>query len=341
GTGVIDSKNLNYGTLNLGTRLTSGASVGDASVHDYVNATKSATLSHASGESLTVTSSSGNPDGILVYRVDEQPNTLSGTVGLGAMNKYFGVFQVGGTSPQYSAVYNYTGNPDVTASNEGSLLLYKRTDNSAAGWMDGSASLDIAANTLSLTGQSTEYILGSAVILPLHLLSFTAYKQEASVLLQWQTTGEVNTSYFELERGNDGQKFEKIGITAAVNSNGTHAYQFTDKTPAKGINYYRLKQVDRDEHYTYSTIAKVVFEGNDQELTVYPNPASNIITISQASSQKTVTLTIFDQQGRKLLVKELTNKNTFQVDISSLTKGVYTIQINDAVKQSSAKLIKL
>ncbi|MBS1567366.1 MAG: T9SS type A sorting domain-containing protein, partial [Bacteroidetes bacterium] len=341
GTAVIDSKNANIGYLNLAARVTSGAPVGNASAHDYVNTVKTTTISHASGESFAVTSSSGNPDGIQVYRVDEQPQTLSGTISLGTMSKYFGVFQVGGTSPVYSAVYNYTGNAAVTAGNESSLVLYKRADNSVATWTNGTATLDMAANTLTLTGQSTEYILGSASSLPLQLLSFTASRQGANALLQWQTTDEVNTSYFEPERSNDAVAFGKIGTTAAVNSNGTHSYSFTDNMPAKGVNYYRLKQVDRDGRYTYSPIVKVIFESNGQKLNVYPNPAKNIITIAYTGNQKTVRLTIFDGEGRQVMFKELYSGGTLQADVSALAKGVYTVQLNDGVKQSFEKFVKL
>ncbi|MGC4100369.1 LamG-like jellyroll fold domain-containing protein [Ferruginibacter sp.] len=341
GSAVVDAKTNNNGFLNLGTRFISGAPVGDAAAHDYVNAIKTASISHASGETFTVTSATGNPDGIQVYRVDEQPNTLSGTVSLGAMNKYFGVFQVGGTSPQYNAVYNYTGNPDVTAGNESSLALYKRADNSVTTWANGTATLDMNANTLTLTGQSTEYILGTAGTLPLHLLSFSAYKQGNSALLQWQTTDEINTSHFETERSFDGIVFEKIGSITAAGNSTVHNYSFTDNTPAKGINYYRLKLLDKDGRYTYSAVAKVVFNNSDVELNVYPNPAEKIITLQYASDQKTVTLTIFDQLGRAVLVKKLTNQNLLQEDISKLGKGIYTIQLTDGTRQSRIKFVKL
>jgi hypothetical protein len=341
GSTVIDAKNSNHAILNLGTRVTSGAPVGNASMNDYVNTVKTATISHASGERFTVTSSSGSPDGIQVYRVDEQPNTLSGAANLGTMNKYFGVFQVGGTSPDYSAVYNYTGNTAVTGANESSLILYKRTDNSVATWTNGTATQDIAANTLTLTGQSTEYILGAAVSLPLHLLSFTADRQGANALLQWQTADEVNTYHFEPERSNDAVSFEKIGTMAAVNSSGTHSYSFTDNMPAKGVNYYRLKQVDRDGRYTYSPIVKLIFESNGGKLNIYPNPAKNTITVAYAGNQKTVRLIIFDGEGRQVMFKKLYSGSPLQADVSALSKGVYTIELNDGVRQLFQKFVKL
>lgn len=341
GTAIADSKNNNNGYLNTDTRISSGAPVGDAAAHDYINATKTASITHADGESFTVTSATGNPDGIQVYRVDGQPNTLNGTTSLGAMDKYFGVFQSGGTGPQYNAVYNYAGNPDVTASNESSLALYKRTDNAFTSWSNGVATLDMAAHTLSMAGQSTEYILGTSLILPLRLLSFSGARQDENVLLQWQTADESNTSHFEIERSDNGSAFKNMGNTPAINNSDVHHYQFTDHSPVKGINYYRLKQVDKDGRSSFSPIVKVIFDNSRTELKVYPNPATENITISYTGQQKKVTITIYDNAGRKVIVKELDSQRLWQADISGLAKGIYLIQVNDGLIQKQEKLIKL
>lgn len=340
GSSVFDkSGHSNYGILvNGSARLTSGAPIGDAAAYDYVSAVKTAGIAHADGENFTVTSSSGNPDGIQVYRVDEQPNTLNGTAGVGAMNKYFGVFQAGGTSPQYTAVYNYTGNPDVNAGNENLLALFKRSDNSATNWTDGAAFPDPTANTLTLAGQSGEYILGRTGILPLHMLSFSAVRESENVLLQWQTSGEINTSHFEAERSNDALAFKKIGIVHAAGNSGTHNYNFTDKAPVKGVNYYRLKQVDTDGRYTYSPVAKILFEKYEGALSVFPNPAGNTITIKYTGDQKKIKLTILDLTGSQVMLKELNNQNIWQANVSGLARGVYTIRVNDGARYSFLKL---
>jgi hypothetical protein len=152
----------NFGSLiNSPTWQTSGAALGDASAHDYINVAKSASINASSGEVFTATSSSGTPNGIQVYRVDGQPSVLTGTTGVGSNKKYFGVFQVGGTLPQYTAVYNYNGNPGVTTANENILRLFRRNDNAAASWSLLTTPDNEPANTITVTGQSTEYILGT------------------------------------------------------------------------------------------------------------------------------------------------------------------------------------
>jgi len=337
------SEHANYGILINGVaKVTSGAPIGNASVHDYVNAVKTVNIAHASGENFTVTSSSGEPDGIQVYRVDEQPNTLNGAGTIGTMNNYFGVFQAGGTTPQYTAIYNYTGNPGVNAGNENMLALYKRNDNSVTTWTNGAASLDMNNNTLTLTGQSTEYILGrTAGTLPLRLASFSAVKQNETALLQWQTADEINTSHFEIEHSPNGVSFRKIGLIHAADNSGTHYYDFIDHAPAAGTNYYRLKQVDRDGRFTYSSIVTVAFEKEAAVIVVSPNPAVNTITIKYTGNQQKIHLTVLDLAGRQVMAKELQDQSTWQADVSGLAKGTYTIRVDDGVKEWFGRFLKL
>lgn len=326
GAAIVDSKNNNNGYFNDGTRIISGAPVGDASAHDYINATKTASISHSTGESFTVTSSSGNPDGIQIYRVDEQPNTLNGTISLGSMNKYFGVFQVNGSSPEYNAVYNYTGNPDVTSANENTLSLYKRNDNSFAIWANSNAILNTTTKTCTVTGQSTEYILGISGTLPLRLLLFTAVKQSTNVLLQWQTTDEINTSYFDIEFSNDGSTYTKIGETRVANTSGKHSYSFVHQSPEDGTLYYRLRQVDKDGHYQYSAVRLLKMNQDLKvKVIIYPNPATSNIMLRNICADDINAVQIITADG-KIVLQQKANP-TMIYNIDGLKKGSYFIKI--------------
>lgn len=72
----------------------------NAGSHDYLIAKKTTSLAQSTGESFTVASSFGNPEGVKVYRIEEPPVTLKGRTGVGGNTKYFDVFQSGGTAPQ-------------------------------------------------------------------------------------------------------------------------------------------------------------------------------------------------------------------------------------------------
>ena len=337
GTTAFDATlNANNGTLtNAPTRVTSGAAVGNASSHDYVNAIKTTSLTHPTGESFTVTSSAGNPDGIQVYRVDEQPNTLSGTTGVGTNNKYFGVFQVNGTAPTYQALYNYTGHPGVIASNEFELRLNKRTDNSSTSWSLLIAIANEPANTITVSGESTEYILGKVgAALPLQLISFTGNKINADAQLHWATAIEINVAKYELQRSDDGNNFVTVGSVLA----GGNKYTFIDAAifATKQTVYYRIKMIDKNGSITFSNIIKL---SNHQNITlgIYPNPVKNMLTVSGLKQKGTLRLS--SAEG-KIIYQQIVTTQAITINMSGYAKGLYVLQYQNNGEVVSEKISK-
>jgi len=337
GTTAFDGTvNANNGTLtNSPARVTSGAAIGNASSQDYVNATKTASITHANGESFTVTSTSGNPDGIQVYRVDEQPNSLSGASGVGGNNKYFGVFQVNGTLPQYTAVYNYNGNPFVTPAIESQLRLNKRSDNAAAGWTTLGAVPDEPNNTITVTGESTEYILGRlGGALPVKLISFTGLKQNDNVLLHWKTANEMNINMFEIERSENGSDFITIGTVTS----GRADYSFPDLNIFinRTVIYYRLKAIDKDGKFSKSGILKLSKQESGQ-IALFPNPVKDIVTVSGLKPKGI--LMLYDVEG-KLLLQQMVTTQSVIMDLSGYAKGMYLLQYENEGLRNVHKLMK-
>ncbi len=317
---------------NAPSRVLSGAPLGNASAYDYANTIKTASISHANGENFSVTSTAGNPNGIHIYRVDSPPNTLSGVATLGTTNKYFGVFQIGGTTPEYTAVYHYNGNTYVTAENESTLVLYKRNENASTSWSNAAATLDMLTKSLTCTGQSTEYVLGVAgVALPLRLITFTASLKSSIVGLHWQIADERNVSHFVIERSNDGRSFKPIGKTIITDQRD---YYFDDTLPMPGIAYYRLKTVDTDGKYSHSAIINVHLRATDS-FTIFPNPASETLTVSGVQANSAVKF--FTLDGK--LVKEVALTPDMKINIKGFQKGTYLIHYVNKTGVLSKKLI--
>ena len=328
--------NTYFGSFENGpTWQTSGVPLGDAAAQDFVNTTKTASISHASGENFSATSTSGAPSGIVVYRVDEQPNTLSGASGVGVNDKYFGVFQSGGTSPQYTAVYNYSGNTLVTPAIEFDLRLNKRTDNSST-WTVMPDLANEPANTITVTGQSTEYILGrQAGVLPVNLITFNAAKENDKALLYWNTENEINLLRYEVERSADGRSFVKITESPAKGNN-YNSYSAADNNPLPAINYYRLRIIDKDGSFKYSIILKADFS-KKYLVTVLPNPAHDYLLINGADKFKKVQLVDMNGKTVKMFVKSSSNRYS----IAGIPQGFYLLQfINDDERQTEKIVIQ-
>lgn len=340
-TFINDSKydNGNASFQGVAPHITSGASIGNISATDY-SAAPAVTLAHPQGESLQATVTTGSPSGIHVYCVNDKPNTASGATNVGDNDRYFGVFVAGGTSPQYDAVYHYNGNPNVNGGNENSLVLYKRDNNADASWEDGGAVLNTTNKTLTATGQNTEYLLGGAFnTLPITLLRFEAMKQTNVAQLKWTTTYEQNNRGFEVLHSTDGTHFSPLGFVAGVgNSSSKHDYSFTHLQPAKGKNYYRLKQIDIDNRGTWSKILVLDFSDATQ-ISFYPNPVSDALVI-QAPDNVTQ-LTLLDATGKKLWQQSNVSGRSFTVDVHTLGKGIMLMQTtNKDGSRVSYKLMK-
>ena len=170
------------------------------------------------------------------------------------------------------------------------------------------------------------------LVLPVVFSNFTLQSQDGQVALQWQTATEQNTQYFDIERSPNGTDFSSIGKqSAAGNSTLKTTYQFVDRLPFSGTNYYRLKQVDKNGAVQYSAI-KILNSPRLLDFQVYPNPANNLLFIkTNLPSSLKWKGTILNVKGE--LVKEIlfANKLTDPIHIEQISTGVYVLKIVDAI----------
>jgi endoglucanase Acf2 len=158
--------------------------------------------------------------------------------------------------------------------------------------------------------------------LPVTLISFTGEKNNNSSLLLWQTSSELNVENFEIERSYDGIHFVQIGSQDAKgNSTKLLDYSFTDTNPMYGTNYYRLKIMDIDGKYSYSTIIAINF-GDTKEVYLFPNPADNVLYVSVPVTES-YTISIYDNIGQEVIIE----KDQKKIDISELATGIYIVKI--------------
>jgi uncharacterized protein YjdB len=206
---------------------------------------------------------------------------------------------------------------------------------SFTGLTDGVHTIKFVGTTTNWTG--IDYIrFRSFSVLPLDIISFNAQLVNGKTYLKWVTENELNISHFDIERSNDGNRFNKIKEIA---SHGNGSYNTVDEVPLTGYNYYRLKMVDKDGKFSYS-IVEVVKDLNDVafSFTMYPNPNKGLLTIAPSQLNIPVAVSIFDQQGRLVLVKQITGKSSFS--INHLANGVYTVRLSNDATFKTVKLIK-
>lgn len=165
--------------------------------------------------------------------------------------------------------------------------------------------------------------------------------------LTWKTQQESNSSHFEIERSTDGINFSFAGkVNAAGTSNTVINYQFNDVNAKPGLNYYRLKMVDKDGQFVYSNIAVVNVSIKGTFITsVYPSPFNDRVSVTvSAESAGQVNCRLFDNTGKLLnsiqspIAKGV---NTITLNnLGSLSQGAYFLQVQTGTITQTQKLIK-
>lgn len=183
-----------------------------------------------------------------------------------------------------------------------------------------------------------------AVQLPIELLTFTAKENnQSSTLLEWTTATEINASHFEIERRAIGKSWEELDKVAAIGqSSDIEFYQFEDKNPLNGENFYRLKQVDLNGEFIYSDIEVLTFKGGHN--IVFNNPVHDILNVNIRTLETKITrMTMYDAHGRLVsqrFVDLVEGFNTVEWDMSYLSKGIYFIHVDEDTP-SVFKLVKM
>lgn len=118
---------------------------------------------------------------------------------------------------------------------------------------------------------------GNVSSLPVEWHSFNAKVAKGFILLDWITASEKNNSHFDVEISkNPAAGFEKAGRVYSKSGNSKTASHYRFEYYLKevsGMIYFRLKQVDTDQHFSYSRL--VVTEVNragGSPVSVVPNP---------------------------------------------------------------------
>ena len=176
-----------------------------------------------------------------------------------------------------------------------------------------------------VTNAATVTIDLSATALPVKLISFNAVKKELTSYLTWATSMETNSDRFEIERSSDAKSWNKLGeVLAAFESTVKNSYDFTDENPESGLNYYRLKMIDRDATFAYSNIKSVNFP-EFSWAKLFPNPVNDVLNVV-LSNKRVRKIRLIDSFGRVLYDREITSVS-IKLDMKSYVHGVYFIYL--------------
>jgi N-acetylneuraminic acid mutarotase len=202
-----------------------------------------------------------------------------------------------------------------------------------ASWMDRLGKLWIIGGGTGAPNQFYDNLWFTPtpfVSLPLQEVSLQGAPQGQGNLLTWQTVDELNTARFGVQRSTDGADFSDVGSVVA-DGMGNNSYSFDDAILPAGFNTfsYRLKMVDRDSSFSWSTTIIVHHgEASSGGLVLYPNPTRNASTLQlpAGSSLLNTPASLFDVGGR-MIRQYLITSGQQQIDVSNIPQGVYLLKL--------------
>lgn len=256
-----------------------------------------------------------------------------------------------GSQPSIARVYNFTSPVDfagtagffyraseLNGNTEATLEL--NYGNSKFVSASGSAvdqSQHYISNTLPLTS-FTSLTAAQQNALPVTLLDFQLRRSENTTSLYWRTSQEKNSDYFEIQQSPDAREWNVLGrLNAGIESNSKKEYHFDDAASRYGTQFYRLKMVDADGTYAFSSIRSIQLAAAGL-ITAYPNPIVDKLLIGSDEALASVKMT--DLTGRSLL--ELSKPRAGQeLSLKNYAAGTYLVIVRTSSGRTQViKIIK-
>jgi hypothetical protein len=173
--------------------------------------------------------------------------------------------------------------------------------------------------------------------LPVKFSAFTAKKVYDAVSLTWTVGTEENVAGYEVQKSTDGNSFARIGFVAA---RGVSSYTYID-SKVNETAFYRVRSVDNDSKYIYSSILTLKGDQSDVVMKAFPSPVQSQLTVQHSSATGNGKIDVLSVDGRlfKSIALAAGTQQT-SVDLSSAKAGIYIVRLITGNTIQSIKVTK-
>ena len=193
-----------------------------------------------------------------------------------------------------------------------------------------------------LNGPAT---LGNApepIALPVKFVAYNVAAVNGGISVQWSTEEEMNADKYIVERSEDGNNWISVGtVTAAGNSTNLNSYSFTDKSKTAKVVYYRVKQVDIDGHFVYTSI-KAIKTNVDAATDIKVSTSSNNVVVEFAKQLKgNVVVRFVSLSGQVVAQQNYSQPSGYVILNKPSLKGNFIVSISNGQDLNIAKQVIL
>ena len=199
-------------------------------------------------------------------------------------------------------------------------------------WNEGTKRWEVSFNTTGFSGFFVKTQTGALPTLWLNVNGVINKQNQATI--SWQVQ-EVNVLKYEIEKSTDCYVFTKFLVVKST-GDGIHTYSILDNVNTTSVVYYRIKQIDYDGRYSYSSIIKLANQISGY-LGIFPNPVKDLISIAVTNVLLNTKVNITDLSGKILQSLTIVNIN-FSLDLTLYPSAIYFLKFENG---KSEKIIKL
>jgi len=170
-------------------------------------------------------------------------------------------------------------------------------------------------------------------------------------------SGSTNPTFNVIHNDMDGELADTIKIWKGISGNQQYAQvvsitpqnntaTFSDTGLNPGIEYYYFAEIKQTDGqwivtspiwYTYSGPVGITENKNTFEFNYFPNPVSHKLYVSMADCD-VYTVSLIDITGRVVYEKTF-NENSIELNLSEISKGIYSIKVSNNKTSVIKKLI--
>lgn len=188
--------------------------------------------------------------------------------------------------------------------------------------------LFISVRETSFTTPLASFIINEICILPMEWVDFQVKSTATSnqVQLNWKIVENRMHKGYVVEYSYNGNTWEDLGfVNGTGKTDGEATYTYTMGKVFSGTVYFRIKQVELNGSANYSTVKKLNLSANENQLKVWPNPATALLQIN--TGDKPGKANIIDASGR--IVKSIVlAAGINRIPVNELNRGLYMITFN-------------
>lgn len=186
----------------------------------------------------------------------------------------------------------------------------------------------------------SKYISGAA--LPVSLAGFAGELRNGNVQLNWKTLTEVNMASFDVEQSYDARTWTKAGTVKASNAANGAAYNFTINNMTAPFVLYRLRLMNKDGSYSYSSQVTIKAKSS-QSIELIGNPVRGSIKLGiHQNKAEMFTAELLNMGGKRMsntMYQHGGGSSVMDINVFGMAAGTYLLKVNS--KSTGTQTLKV